>query len=260
VILKQGDAMLFEPDEREIRKKKYISGIRSRKIEGLIAPLRKKLQKLDKGEIEPEELFRTAGYVAREGERITGDFKKRTDVILAGIAMDENLCMSTVGDIGVSVRRGKVTGAFSDVIVIPLSGDRKMESGPAAEVREEGGAGIERELAEGEEEEEIVVTSAGDLHCRNIIHVDCRGESGFSAESTGRAVSAALQKAEELEAATVALSEMAPPSGDVPAEQIAEAVVDALRSHSGEEVSRVVIVCSSEEAAGIFVDLLDLHE
>ncbi|MGM0484446.1 MAG: macro domain-containing protein [Candidatus Krumholzibacteriota bacterium] len=250
--------MLFEPDEREIRKKKYIEKIKKIKVEALIAPLRKKLGKLDSGEITPEELFKFAGYVSREGGKIIGDFKKRTEVILAGIAMHENLCMTTVGDIGVSVRKGKVTGVFSDAIINPGS----MESGAGALIRKEGGGQIEKEAAGRISGDEAVATGAGKLHCKNIIHVNPadQDKGGATAESIRKALSSALLKAEELELNTIAIPDMAEPEQGLPSEVIVKATVDAIRSHRGEEVTRIVLVSESEDIARMFVDELEVHD
>ena len=253
--------MLFEPDEREIRKKKYIEKIRRMKVEALIAPLRKKLAGLDRGEITPEELFKFAGYVSREGGRIIGDFKKRTDVILAGIAMHENLCMTTVGDIGVSVRKGEVTGVFSDAIIHPTS-DGSMENRVGALIRKEGGNEIEKEAAGRISGDEAVATGAGKLHCRNIIHVNpVDSEKGkATAESIRKALSSALRKSEELELSTIAIPDLAEPDQNLPAEAIVKATVDAIRSHQGEEVARITLVSESGDMAGMFVDELEVHD
>jgi len=254
--------MLFEPDEREIRKKKYISRIRKRKVDELIAPLREKLRKLDRKEIEPEEFFRLAGHVAREGSRLIGDFRKRTDVILAGIAMQENLCMSSVGDIGVSVRKGRVTEVFSDGIINPASPDGRMEHGAGALIKEEGGSGIESEAVSGINGENTVVTGAGDLHCKHIIHVNPRETegSGYTPDSVKKALSIALDAAEELELNTIAIPDMGEPSGDITAQQLVKATLEAIRSHKGEEVNRIVLVSESDEIAGMFVEELEVHE
>lgn len=252
--------MLFEPDEREIRKKKYIEKIKRMKVETLIAPLKKKLAGLDSGEITPEELFKFAGYVSREGGRIIGDFKKRTDVILAGIAMDENLCMTTVGDIGVSVRKGEVTGVFSDAIIHPTS-DSSMENGVGALIIREGGREI-KEAAGRISADEAVATGAGKLHCRNIIHVNPEdSEKGkATAESIRKALSSALRKAEELELSTIAIPDMAEPDQNLPAETIVKATVDAIRSHQAEEVARITLVSESGDIAAMFVDELEVHD
>jgi O-acetyl-ADP-ribose deacetylase (regulator of RNase III) len=202
-----------------------------------------------------------AGYVAKQGSRITGDFKKRTDVILAGIAMDENLCMTTVGDIGVSVRVGKITGIFSDAIVNPVSGGGLWDSGAGALIREEGGTGINEEAAAVPAEGEAVVTGAGDLHCKHIIHLNpAAGGGGFTPDSIEKALSGALLKAEELELGTLAIPDMAGPGVNISPEEMAKGTVGDIRAHRGEEVSRIVLASESRETADLYVKELEIHE
>ena len=254
--------MLFEPDEREIRKKKYIQRIKDRKVETLVEPLREKLDKLDRGEIEPEDLFRLAGYVAREGGKLSGDFKKRTDVILAGIAMDENLCMAAVGNIGVSVRKGRITDVFSDAIINPAGEGGRMNGMAGALIKDEGGSAIESEAVQKIGNGGLAVTGPGELTCKNIIHVNPReaGGSGYSASSIGNALSKALAEAEELELSTVAVPDMAESPEDIPAKELVKAVIDALRSHRGDFVERIILVSRSEETARMFVAELEKDE
>src|SRR6056297_2460964 len=166
--------MLFDDtdDEREIRKKEFIRNLKISKCGELINPLRKKLDLFQDGRADPEEVFNTAGFVAGEGKRLIGDFRKKPDVILAGIAMEKNVYMSSIGKIDVSVRVGEITDFFSDAIINPASPDGTMSEGPGAAIKNKGGNDIEKEAASKSPItiEKPISTTSGNLTCRYIIH------------------------------------------------------------------------------------------
>jgi O-acetyl-ADP-ribose deacetylase (regulator of RNase III) len=251
-------------EARDQRKRQFISAIRDRKCRNLIEPLSQKVQSYLKGEIPPEDVFKAAHYVARQGDEITADFKKKPDVILAGIAMDENKYITEIGDIGVKVRRGDVLEVFSDAIVNPASPDGTMAAGLAGAIKKAGGNGIEKEalsntpIAVGT----AVVTGAGTLPFLNIIHAPTGDEPGGKSSSGNvqAAVSAALAVAEELEIDTVTVPGMGTGIGGVPPEESAAAIVEAIKAHEAQSVSSINLVDMNGEAVDAFVAALEKYD
>lgn len=246
------------------RKRRFINEIRDRKCMELIEPLLHKSQSYLKGEIPPEDVFKAAHYVARQGDEITADFKKKPDVILAGIAMDENKYITEIGDIGVKVRQGDALSVFSDAIVNPASPDGKMAAGLAGAIKKAGGDNIEKKavsqapIAAGT----AVATGAGTLPFLHIIHAPT-GEKpgGRSSPANARAaVSAALALAEELGLDTVTVPGMGTGIGGVPPEEAAAAIVEAIQAHEAKSVSSINLVDINGETVDAFVAALEKYD
>jgi O-acetyl-ADP-ribose deacetylase (regulator of RNase III) len=260
---KMEEPMLFDDDPRDKRKKEFIERMRRRKAGELIAPLAEKIAGWESGDIELSEVFKAAGYAARKGDSLIADFKKRPDVILAGIAMDENRYITSLGDIGIEVRLADITGVFSDAVVSPVSADGGMSEGAAAAVREAGGEEIEKEAkgmapipAGG-----AISTGPGGLTTGHVIHAQVRDVSGtVSADSVSDALSSALKEAEKLEAETVAVPGLGFVDGGIGAGESAAAVISAVESHEGESLTKVLLVDISEEVVDAFVSELEKRD
>lgn len=255
--------MLFDDDPRDIRKKEFIERMRRRKSIELLGPLSEKILAWESGEIDSAEVFKAAGYAARRGEAMIADFKKRPDVILAGIAMDENKYITSLGDIGVEVRLSDIMEVFSDAIVTPVEPDGSMTAGAAAAVKAVGGEEIEKEskgkapIAPGN----AISTGSGSLATGNVIHAAVKDESGMiTAASVTAALSAALKEAEEIEAETVAVPGLGFVPGGIGAEESAEAVIAAVESHTGESLTKVLFVDIAEEVVAAFVAELEKRD
>ena len=255
--------MLFDDDPRDIRKKDFIERMRHRKSGALLGPLAEKITAWEKGEAEAAAVFKAAGYAARKGEAMIADFKKRPDVILAGIAMDENRYITALGDIGIEVRLTDITEVFSDAIVTPVDPDGGMTAGAAAAVKDSGGEEIEKEamgkapITSGS----AVSTGPGKLATGNVIHAAVNDASGgITAGSVTEALAAALKEAEELEAETVAVPGLGFVDGGIGAKESAAAVVNAVENHSGDSVTKVLLVDIVEEVVVAFIDELEKRD
>lgn len=246
------------------RKRRFIHEIRDRKCRELIEPLLRKSQSYLKGEISPEDVFKAAHYVARQGDEITADFKKKPDVILAGIAMDENKYITEIGDIGVKVRQGDVLSVFADAIVNPASPDGKMAAGLAGSIKKAGGNGIEKEalsrapISSGA----AVATGAGTLPFLHIIHAPTIDEAGgkSSTDKVQAAITAALALAEKLEIDTVNIPGMGTGAGGVSPEESAAAIVESIRAHEVKSVSSINLVDVNGETVEAFVAALEKYD
>ena len=255
--------MLFEDDPRDLRKKRFIQIIRDRKARELLGPLSEKIAAWEKGELDAAEVFKTAGYAGRKGEALIADFKKKPDVILAGIAMDDNRISSGVGDVGIEVRLADICEVFSDAVVSPVDPDGAMTAGAALAIIERGGAGIGEE-AKGKGPVAACgafSTGAGELATGAVIHAAVAGEDGaITAQSVKAAVVAALAEAETLEAETVAIPGLGVVEGGISAEESAAAIVGAIADHKADSVSKIVITDIDEGVVVAFVAELERRE
>lgn len=255
--------MLFEDDPRDARKKRFIELIRNRKARELIGPLAAKIAAWERGELDAAEVFKAAGYAGRRGEALVADFKKKPDVILAGIAMDENRIISGAGEVGIEVRLADITEVFSDAVVCPVDADGALSAGAALAIRERGGAGIEEELrGKGPPGPCAAVSTApGALATGAVIHAAIAGTDGaITAASVGSALAAALREAEALEAMTVAVPGLGCCAGGIGADEAAAAVIEALAAHKAGIVSKIVIADLSPEVVAAFAAELERRE
>lgn len=256
--------MLWDADnERDERKQRFIELMKRRKSAELLGPLSEKLLAWEQGQIPPEEVFRAAGYAGRKGEALIGDFKKRPDVILAGIAMDENRYLTGIGDIGISVRPAEVTGVFSDAIICSVPAGGGLEAGAAALVAEEAGPDVGKELVSKAplEPGTAVSTGPGDLTTGNIIFVNTAEGSGKVTPGSLRvAVSAALKLAEELNAETLAVPALGAGEGGLVPSEAAGAILEAVKGHEDESVSKILFADRDEVFLGALIELLEKYD
>lgn len=246
------------------RKRRFINEIRDRKCRQLIEPLSHKAQSFLNGEIPPDDVFKAAHYVARRGDEITADFKKKPDVILAGIAMDENRYFTEIGDIAVKVRCGDVLSVFADAVVNPASPDGTMMKGLGGAIKKAGGGSIEKEaasqapIAAGT----AIATGAGGLPFLHIIHAPTADTPGgaSSPEMVRTAAAAALALAEELGLETITIPGLGTGAGGLAPDEAAAAIVEAIASHKAQAVSSVSLVDIHEKTADAFVEKLEAYD
>ena len=268
--------MFWEADnERDKRKQRFIEVMKRKKCMELLGPLSDRLLALDQGEATVEEAIKAAAHAGKKGEALIVDFKKRPDVILAGMAMDENRHLTSIGDIGISARRTGVTAVFSDAIVCPVSAGGEMPAALAALISGEGGPAIEKELRSKAPLEPGTAAAAGpgSLTCANVIFASCwephqgagkgkgkagtgGGGAGNEAATIGSALSRALKIAEELSLETLAMPGMAPGGIPTPGE-MAAAVIAAIKGHESESLSKIVLADEDEETVAAYIEALE---
>jgi len=126
------------------------------------------------------------------------------------------------GDTGVEVRLSDITEVFCDALVTP----------------------VEVELTTG-----------------NVIHAAVKDDSGnITQASVTAALSAALKEAEGLEAETVAIPGLGYVDGGIEASESAAAVIAAVNDHSGEYLSKVLLVDIAKEVVSAFVVELEKRD
>ncbi|MCU0638463.1 MAG: hypothetical protein MUF59_01115 [Candidatus Krumholzibacteria bacterium] len=268
--------MFWEADnERDKRKQRFIELMKRKKCMELLGPLSDRLLALDQGEGTVEEAVKAAAHAGKKGESLIVDFKKRPDVILAGIAMDENRHLTSIGEIGISARKAAVTAVFSDAIVCPVSAGGEMPATLASLISGEGGPAIEKELKSKApiEPGTAIAAGPGSLTCANVIFAACLGPSegagkgktgggaggkgpGNEAATITSALSRALRIAEELSLETLAIPGMAPDGAPKPGE-MAAAVIAAIKGHEAESLSKIVLADEDEETVEAYIEALE---
>ncbi len=251
-------------DARDERKRRFIAALKEKSCRDLINPLARKIKSYEEGSIPAEEVFKTVSYVARESREIETLFKKRPDVILAGIAMDENLYVTEVGEISVKVRKGDVTVVFTDAIVNPASPDGAMSAGLAGAIKSAGGADIEKEALSKAPIEggNAVATGTGSLPNRYVLHAPTVDEPGgrSSYNHVEAAVTAALKLAEELEIESIAIPGMGTGAGGIAPADSAKAIITAIKSHEVKTVSDITLIDRTDEMVGAFTKTLEQYD
>jgi O-acetyl-ADP-ribose deacetylase (regulator of RNase III) len=251
-------------EARDERKRTFIEALKESKCRALVEPLHRKTAAYLEGKIPAEDLFKTIHYVSKESGELITMFKKRPDVILAGIAMEENLYVTEICDINVKVRKGDLTVLFVDAIVNPANTGGSMGGGVAGAIKLTGGDVIEKQaraaapIALGS----AVATEAGDLPNLFVIHAPTvdKPAGSSSPERVKAAVSAALTEAERVEAQTIAIPGMGTGVGEVPFEEAARAVVEGICTHETKGISDIILIDRDEKMAEAFVEALERHD
>ena len=264
-VTQEGSDMTNETEEaRDERKRKFIDSLKDARCRSLIEPLGDKIISYLNGDIAAEDVFKTAHYVSKQSTNVIAMFKKRPDVILAGIAMEDNLYITGIGEINIKTRNGDITVLFVDAIVNPASPDGAMAAGVSGAIKRAGGEEIEKETLSKApiEQGSAVVTGAGSLPNLHVIHAPTAGEAGgeSSRELVKGAVLAALEAAEELGAASIAIPGMGTGSGKVPPQESASAIVEAIRTHEAKSISDIILIDRDEDTVQAFIKALENYD
>ncbi|MGQ9674665.1 MAG: macro domain-containing protein [Chloroflexota bacterium] len=153
--------------------------------------------------------------------------------------------------------KGDITGLDVDAIVNAANNHLWMGAGVAGAIKRVGGQEIEDEavrkgpIAVGE----AVVTGAGRLKARHVIHAAVMGQGlSTNAEKIAAATRNSLLRAEELGLKSIAFPALGTGVGGFPLSTAAEVMVSAVREHLKRATSldRVVFVLFGDEAYQAF--------
>jgi O-acetyl-ADP-ribose deacetylase len=162
----------------------------------------------------------------------------------------------------IHVALGDITQLTVDAVVNPANSLGIMENGVARTIKVEGGEVIEGEaksvapVAVGA----AVVTGAGQLWCKVIIHAPTMEEPGMKigVENVRRATRAALLAAGRNGYETIAFPGMGTGTGQVPYDEAARAMVDELRAHKMPQPSTIWLIATNHDMIYAFEDALRL--
>ena len=167
-----------------------------------------------------------------------------------------------IPDMVIHVAIGDIVDLSVDAIVTPANSLGLMQHGIALQVKEAGGQVIEDEakslapIAVGA----AVVTTAGELFCKAVIHVPTMEEPGqkIGVENVRRATRAGLLAAARSGYQTIAFPIIGSGPGGVPYDEAARAVVDELRAHRQPSPSTVYLMATRADHLPPIEDALRL--
>ena len=162
----------------------------------------------------------------------------------------------------IEVAEGDIAAEDVDAVVNAANNHFWMGSGVAGALKARGGAAIEREaMAQGPVEPgECVITSAGRLPARKVIHAAVMGQDlRTSADIIARATANALKLADAHSLTSIALPALGTGLGHVAPGAAADAMMEAVAAHlkgGKTALKRVVFVLYLDDAYRAFTDTL----
>jgi O-acetyl-ADP-ribose deacetylase (regulator of RNase III) len=150
----------------------------------------------------------------------------------------------------VHVARSELWSLPVDAVVNPANSLGIMGGGIGGTLRRQGGDVIQQQamaaapIAVGA----ALVTTAGQLPAKNVIHVPTMEEPGMKigAENVRRAARAALIAADRNGFKTIAIPGIGTDLGDVPIEEAARAIVEEIRAHRRPNPETIYLVDQNE--------------
>jgi O-acetyl-ADP-ribose deacetylase len=133
------------------------------------------------------------------------------------------------------IAEGDIAGEATEAIVNAANNAFWMGSGVAGAIKRRGGAQIEAEaMAQGPVEPgECVITSAGSLAARHVIHAAVMGQDlQTSADLIARATGQALRMADKHRLESIALPAFGTGVGGFPVAQCARLMIDAIQTYA----------------------------
>ena len=167
----------------------------------------------------------------------------------------------TIGRTIIRVERGDITTMAVDAIVNAANNHLWMGGGVAAAIKRVGGAEIEHEaVGKGPiEPGEAVVTGAGRLRCRYVIHAATMGQDLVtSADLIRRATRSSLRRADDVQVASIAFPALRTGVGGFPVREAAQIMVDEIAVHlrGTTPLRTVVLVLQTDDAEQAFGEVL----
>lgn len=172
----------------------------------------------------------------------------------------------TIGHITIKVERGDITRLKVDAIINAANTHLWMGGGVAGAIKRAGGEGIEREaVRQGPiPAGDAVVTAAGRLPCRHVIHAATMAQDLVTnGDLIRRATRSSLQRAAELRLESVAFPALGTGVGGFPPSEAARLMVEEVAVHARAAAfpATVILVGYDAEAARAFATaLLTLDE
>ncbi|XP_073490605.1 protein mono-ADP-ribosyltransferase PARP14-like [Aquarana catesbeiana] len=156
----------------------------------------------------------------------------------------QNVYEMRIGSLTYQVKTGDITNEKCDVIVNSTNSTFNLKSGVSKAILEGAGTNIESECARlaSRPNNGYVVTTGGNLHCRNIIHVAGQNKPHL----IGKRITDVLHTCERQQATSAAFPAMGTGAGGVSSAAVADAILDAVvgfvKSKSAVTVQHVTLV------------------
>jgi O-acetyl-ADP-ribose deacetylase (regulator of RNase III) len=144
----------------------------------------------------------------------------------------------------IRVRQGDITTFEGDAIVNPANEQLRLDVGVAGAIRQAGGPSIQQACDRNGPVPtgDAVITAAGKLGVRHVIHAAIMGEEPTSLETIRRATAAAIRLAVEHGDTRVAMPVLGSGLGRWSVREAAEAMLDIIRtSREADELDVIVL-------------------
>jgi O-acetyl-ADP-ribose deacetylase (regulator of RNase III) len=144
----------------------------------------------------------------------------------------------------IRVRQGDLTTFEGDAIVNAANERLLLDTGVAGAVRQAGGAAIQEECAHlgAVRLGDAVITGAGKLPVRHVIHAVIIGRTPTTPAVVGRATTASLRLAAEHGVARLAMPVLGSGVGRIPLRDAATAMLDAIRTSADADAIDVIVL------------------
>jgi O-acetyl-ADP-ribose deacetylase (regulator of RNase III) len=168
----------------------------------------------------------------------------------------------TIGPLTLRVLEADICDRDVDAVVNAANNELWMGGGVAGAIKRRGGPAVEREAtAQGPIPiGESVVTAAGDLPARHVIHAAVMGRDlQTNADAIRRATLSALARAKELHLASIAFPALGTGVGGFPLHDCARIMADAVSEHAAAATSLTTVefVLFGAEAHQAFLRALE---
>ncbi len=155
------------------------------------------------------------------------------------------------------IREGDISLCEADALVNAANNHFWMGSGVAGALKRAGGAEIEEQaIVQGPVDiGEVVVTRAGKLKARYVIHAAVMGQNlRTNADAIKRATENSLRRADELGCKSIAFPALGTGVGGFPLSECARLMVGVVRDYAKENttIEQVVLVLLGEQAFRVF--------
>ena len=159
------------------------------------------------------------------------------------------------------VQKGDLSALEVDAVVVPANSRGEMGGGAAKVIKRAGGDAVEKEaMAQAPiRVGEAVLTTGGRLKVKAVIHAPTmeKPTQQTDREKVFRATAAALKLAEKKMFKTLAIPGMGTGVGKVPPAEAAKAIVEAVRSHFGNQLETVYLVDIGDEMVTAFQNAVE---
>lgn len=156
----------------------------------------------------------------------------------------------------IEITQEDITKIQVEAIVNPANSHITMGGGLALKIHEAAGFKVKEEAKQYVPVKvgEAVVTSAGNLPCKYVIHAPTMNQpiEKVSVENTKSAMKAILECAEKNNIKEIAVPGLGTGVGGVPHKEAAEVMVNEARNFKSKKINKIIFVCHSEESCSAF--------
>ena len=161
----------------------------------------------------------------------------------------------------IEARKASITTIQVEAIINPANSFGYMGGGVAGVIKQVGGQSIEDEAIEQAPIQvgEAVITGAGDLVCKKVIHAPTMHNPGEKTDEhkVMCAISAALTLAEEHDFKSIAIPGMGTGIGGLDKIEAAQIIVEAIKGMKFKSIQKIILLDVDDEMVNAFLKALE---